>query len=108
MRRRLNVPDSVLITASQSGWMTRETTAYWMSRVWGNTEDDVRRLLIVDEYRAHESNEMRADAERQSTDLIFFPGGDGGEMHQPSTSTGRIDQQTIEGPNAPSMGTTGV
>jgi hypothetical protein len=76
MRRRLNVPDSVLITASQSGWMTRETTAYWMSRVWGNTEDDVRRLLIVDEYRAHESNEMRADAERQSTDLIFIPRGD--------------------------------
>ncbi|XP_062517451.1 sterol O-acyltransferase 1-like isoform X2 [Corticium candelabrum] len=36
----LKVPDNILITPSKSSWMTQETMMYWMSRIWGNTEDN--------------------------------------------------------------------
>ena len=41
VRRHLMIPADVLVTASKSGWMTRETMALWIRRVWGNPEDDV-------------------------------------------------------------------
>ena len=44
------IPANVLVTASKSGWMTRKTMAFWIRRVWGNPEDDVRRLLVLDEF----------------------------------------------------------
>ena len=47
VRRHLMIPANVLVTASKSSWMTRETMALWIRRVWGNPEDDVRRLLIT-------------------------------------------------------------
>ena len=41
VRRHLMIPANVLVTASKSVWMTRETMALWIRRVWGNPEDDV-------------------------------------------------------------------
>ena len=66
---------NVLVTASKSGWMTRETMALCIRRVWGNPEDDVRRLLVLEEYRVHKTEEVREYAEDKKTDLVYVPGG---------------------------------
>jgi hypothetical protein len=75
VRRHLNVPANVLLTASKSGWMTREAMGFWMRRVWGDPQDDVRRLLVLDEYTVHKTAEVREKADNQKTDLVFVPGG---------------------------------
>ena len=69
------IPANVLVTASKSDWMTRETMSLWITRVWGNPEDDVRRLLVIDEYRVHKTEEVREYAEDKKTDLVYAPGG---------------------------------
>ena len=75
VRRHLNIPGNVLVTASKSGWMTQEAMAYWLRRVWGDTDDDVQRLLVLDEYRVHKSQEVRETAEGKKTDIVYIPGG---------------------------------
>ena len=69
------IPANVLVSASKSGWMTRETMALWIRRVWGNPEDNVRRLLVLDEYRVHKTEEVREYAEDKKTDLVYVLGG---------------------------------
>ena len=69
------IPANVHVTASKSCWMTRETMALLIRRVWGNPEDNVRNVLVLDEYRVHKSEEVREYAEYKKTDLVYVPGG---------------------------------
>ena len=55
--------------------MTKEEIFRWFPRVWGNPEDGVRRLLTLDHYRPHMSEEVKQIASQRCTDLVFIPAG---------------------------------
>ena len=71
----LHVPQNVRLTASQNGWMTGDKMASWVNRVWGANEDDVRRLLILDQARIHTMQQTLDNLQDVETDVIFVPAG---------------------------------
>ena len=70
--RQLNIPDNVKVSATRNGWMTKEEIFRWFPRVWGNPEDGVRRLLTLDHYRPHMSEEVKQIASQRCTDVCTF------------------------------------
>ena len=69
----LQVPPNVRVTASQNGWMTGEKMVTWINRVWGANEDDVRRLIILDQARIHTMQATQDNLGEVETDIVFVP-----------------------------------
>ena len=65
----LRVPANVKVTASTNGWMTGEKMASWINRIWGPNQDDVRRLLVLDQARIHT---MQATRDRYHIHTFFL------------------------------------
>jgi hypothetical protein len=49
----LRIPRNIRLTNSQNGWMTGAKITDWIERVWGRSQDDTRRLLVLDQARIH-------------------------------------------------------
>lgn len=69
--RQSNIPNDDRITAT-NGWMMKEEILKWFCRVWGNPEDDVHRLLMLDHCRPHTSVKVKQIASETFTDLVFI------------------------------------
>lgn len=71
----LRVPGNVRVAASQNGWMTKQLMCTWVNRVWHPNQDDVRRLLVLDQARVHTAQDVKDKFQEVDTDLIFVPAG---------------------------------
>jgi hypothetical protein len=56
---QLRIPPNVYVRASENGWMNSHLMAVWTREVWGPSDDDVRRLLILDSAQIHTAQQTR-------------------------------------------------
>ena len=71
----LVIQRNIRITASTNGWMTGDKVRDWLDCVWGEDQDDHRRLLVLDQARIHTMQTTQDHAETKNTDVTFIPGG---------------------------------
>ena len=71
----LYIPGNIRLTATKNGWMTTDKMADWAERVWGANQDDVQRLLVLDQAPIHKTATTRDTINSKDTDLIFIPAG---------------------------------
>lgn len=75
VREKINCPPNVLVMASTNGWMTSNLYHWWLNTVYGS-DMAARRLLLVDNYKAHVTDESkRIVNENCNSELIFVPAG---------------------------------
>lgn len=73
--KELRIPNNVKVTCSVKGWMTTSLMEVWLRKIWGENEDDVRRMLILDSAPIHTSPGIKEKIENLDTDLVLIPGG---------------------------------
>ena len=73
VRQHLQIPANVRVTATRNGWMTRDQVLSWTQHVLGPSE--TRRLLLLDNYAAHKTADVRAALDEQDVDLVLMPAG---------------------------------
>lgn len=71
----LHIPANIRLTATKNGWMTSDKMRDWCERVWGPNQNDVRRLLVLDQAPIHRTAATREAIEGKDTDLVFIPAG---------------------------------
>lgn len=71
----LKIPSNVKVTCSKNGWMTSKEMEEWLSRVWGENVDDVRRLLVLDRAPIHTKSDTQEEIARRDTDCVLIPAG---------------------------------
>ncbi|KAH7983192.1 hypothetical protein HPB52_010010 [Rhipicephalus sanguineus] len=71
----LRIPGNVRVTASKNGWMTSDKLQEWLARVWGPNNDDVRRLLVLDQAPIHKTQAAKDAIEERDTDVVYVPAG---------------------------------
>ena len=71
--QQLQVPDNVRVHATRNGWMTREALMVWIRQILGRA--DGRRLLALDSYPAHRTQEVREALLERNVDAVYIPGG---------------------------------
>jgi hypothetical protein len=74
VRARLRVPDNVVAMGNVNGWMTAEQLETWISCVWANNTKG-QRLLLLDQYRPHQTSNTRSKLAHYSTEMIGIPAG---------------------------------
>ena len=74
VQQSLHVPASVRMRASTNGWMTEEEYQHWFVHVYG--KESQHRLLIVDSYRPHQTEEsIKMVKDHCNSNVIIIPGG---------------------------------
>ena len=74
VKSKLTVPNNVRVRASTNCWMTREEYHHWLAHVY--KDEDEPRLLVVDSYKPHVSDESREIVVNQcNSSLVIIPGG---------------------------------
>ena len=71
----LHIPGNIRLTCTKNGWMTTEKMTDWAKRVWRENQDDVRRLLVLDQAPIHKTAATRNAISETDTDLVFIPAG---------------------------------
>ena len=71
--QQLQVPDNNRVHATRNGWMTREALMVWIRRILGRA--DGCRLLVLDSYPAHRTQEVREALLERNVDVVYIPGG---------------------------------
>ena len=71
--QQLQVPDNNRVHATRNGWMTREALMVWIRRILGRA--DGCRLLVLDSYPAHRTQEDREALLERNVDVVYIPGG---------------------------------
>ena len=69
--QQLQAPDNVRVHATRNGWMTRE--ALMIRVILGRV--DGRRLLVLDSYPAHRTQEVSEALLERNVDVVYIPGG---------------------------------
>ena len=72
--KTLTLPPNVAVTASQNGWMTGNLYHWWLNNVYGSNMAP-RRLFLVDNYKAHLTEESKTIVENCNSELLFIPAG---------------------------------
>ena len=73
--KTLTCPPNVLVTASTNGWMTANVYHWWLNTVCG-TNMAARRLLLVDTYKTHMTDESKQIVDENcNSELILIPAG---------------------------------
>ena len=70
--QHLQIPANVGVTATRNGWMTRDQVLSWTQRVLGPSET---RRLLLDNYAAHKTADVRAALDERDVDLVLMPAG---------------------------------
>lgn len=71
----LYISANVRLSFSRNGWMTSDVLLEWVRRIWGPNEDDVRRLLVLDQAPIHKTDAARKAFTSKDTDVVYVPGG---------------------------------
>jgi DDE superfamily endonuclease len=70
----MTIPDNVIVRATPNGWMTTSEVHYWVENVW-NSSLERRRIIFLDQYRPHHTQDTRARFAQQNTSIVAIPGG---------------------------------
>ena len=74
IKKGLSIPSNVRVQASTNGWMTATEYHRWLVTVL--KRDDHRRLLIVESYSPHRSEDnIKTANDRCNVDVLIIPGG---------------------------------
>ncbi|XP_041366065.1 tigger transposable element-derived protein 6-like [Gigantopelta aegis] len=92
----LKVPDNVLITATENGWMTTVKVHHFIRHVWGPNDDDTRRLLILDAYKPHTCQSSTDRFDEYETDIVTVPGGCTGLVQPMDTHVNKVFKERIK------------
>ena len=71
----LTIPPNVKVMATRNGWMTAEMYHWWLENIYG-CDMTTRRLLLVDNYKAHTTELSMATVESKcNSDIVLIPAG---------------------------------
>ena len=70
----ITIPPNVRISASDNGWMTSQLYHWWLNNVYGSNMA-ARRLLLVDNYKAHLTEESKTIVKNCNSELVLIPAG---------------------------------
>lgn len=72
-----NFPRGIHIRAQAKGWMTAELMVDWIRTVWGRRPGALLlpSLLVVDSFRGHLVDSVRAELKELRTEIAVIPGG---------------------------------
>ena len=74
IRWSLHIPPNVRVRASTNGWMTADEYQHWLAHVYG--KESQRRLLIVDSYKPHQTEDsIKKVKDSCNSDVFISPGG---------------------------------
>lgn len=66
----------VIVRAQSNAWMTSELMVDWLKSVWETRKDvSSRSMLILDAFRGHLTDEVKARIKDKTSDLVVIPGG---------------------------------
>jgi len=71
---KLTIPNNIEITASKSGWTTKEQMKLWFTDIWGQSNGKDNHLLILDSYSCHTSSETYSSICETKSKVQFLPG----------------------------------
>ena len=72
----LTFPPNVQVTASTNGWMTSTLYHWWLENIFTGGNTAVRRLLLVNNYKSHITQESKKIVEETcNSERIFIPAG---------------------------------
>eukprot|EP00731_Ephydatia_muelleri_P018609 Em0011g649a len=73
--KSLTIPSNVRVMASANGWMTSSLYHWWLRHIYSCDKDN-RRLLLVDNYRPHLTDDSQEIVTAEcNSDLLFIPAG---------------------------------
>ena len=73
--RDLVVPESLRVSFHKKGWMDEAGVKEWIRQCLPWTPRNEQSLLVWDSFRAHLTDEEKADLKRQKIDVAVIPGG---------------------------------
>ena len=73
--RNKNLPHTTAPYPTPSGWQTSSTTAQYIDDEFSQYTDDQPSAIILDEYDAHHTDEVKAAAHRHNVEIIPVPPG---------------------------------
>ena len=74
-RRDLIILESLHVSFHKKGWMDEEGTKEWIRQCLLRTPCNEQSLLVWDSFRAHLTNEVKADLNRREIEVAVIPGG---------------------------------
>ena len=73
--RDLIVPESLCVSFHKKGWMDEAGVKEWIRQCLPRTPRNEQSLLVWDSFRAHLTDEVKADLNRRKIDVAVIPGG---------------------------------
>lgn len=73
--RDLVVPESLRVSFHKKGWMDEAGVKEWIRQCLPRTPRNEQSLLVWDSFRAHLTDEVKADLKRRKIDVAVIPGG---------------------------------
>ena len=73
--RDLVVPESLHVSFHKKGWMDEAAVKEWIRQCLPRTPRNEQSLLVWDSFRAHLTDEVKADLKRRKIDVAVIPGG---------------------------------
>uniref|UniRef100_A0A224YXZ2 Pogo ele1 orf1-h 1e-40-j 4 n=1 Tax=Rhipicephalus zambeziensis TaxID=60191 RepID=A0A224YXZ2_9ACAR len=76
-------PRKVIVRANENGWMTSAMVEEWLNVVWRRRPGALlckHSLLVLDSYRGHLTDSVKAALAEMNTDLAVIPGGMTGQL----------------------------
>lgn len=73
-----NLPRGVIFRCQEKGWMDQALVLDWLKVVWNNRPGALLRkrgMLVLDAFRGHLTEPVKAQLENFNTDLVIIPGG---------------------------------
>lgn len=73
---KLKLSTDVIVRVHEKGWMCENTMKDWLKTVWSRRPNSrTRSALVLDSFRCHRSDYVKAMLKEDNTDLIIIPGG---------------------------------
>lgn len=76
-------PRNVIVRANENGWMASDMVEQWIRMVWQRRPGALlakRSLLVLDSYRGHLTDGVKAALSEAGTDVAIIPGGMTGQL----------------------------
>lgn len=78
-------PGGVVVRANEKGYMTEDMVVEWYRLVWlmrpgASLRKGIPNLLVLDSFRGHLTEKVKAELRKEETDMLVIPGGLTGQL----------------------------